>query len=192
MDRLPGMTPEAPATQKIPWFKLAVAAVVLVVIAAVLLRDHSPRELMEHGQALVDRGMALIRSLGPVMYFSAMVVLPAVGAPMLAFTIPAGELFAAKMTLGSVIAVTLVAVAANLALTYWVAHRALRPLVEGLLKRYGYTQQADEMTRRLLERAEGILDTGPFRENYDPQNGAGSHATDFGWSAAHLLLLFAP
>jgi len=32
----------------------------------------------------------------------------------------------------------------------------------------------------------------PIRENYDPRNGAGSHATDFGWSAAHLLLLFAP
>jgi uncharacterized membrane protein YdjX (TVP38/TMEM64 family) len=133
------MPPEAPAARKIPWVKLAVVAVVLVVIAAVLLREHSPRELMDRGQALVDRGMALIRSLGPTMYFSAMVVLPAIGAPMLAFTVPAGELFAAKMTLGGVIAVTLVAVAANLALTYWIAHRALRPLVEGILKRYGYT-----------------------------------------------------
>jgi uncharacterized membrane protein YdjX (TVP38/TMEM64 family) len=118
---------------------LGLRALVLLVVAVLLMRGHSPREVMDRGQALVERGMALIRSGGPWVYFSAMVLLPALGAPMLAFSIPAGEAFAAQMTLGGVIVAALVAIAANLALTYWLGHRALHPLLEGLVKRYGYT-----------------------------------------------------
>ena len=61
------------------------------------------------------------------------------------------------------------------------------------LERYGFADDAREAARRMIEVPEGLYRaTGSIRENYDPQNGAGSHATDFGWSAAHLLLLFAP
>ena len=126
------MTPEAPAAKKIPWVKLAMVAAVLVVVAVLVLRGMNLRQL-------VDQGMALIRGAGPWVFFSAMALLPAIGAPLLFFTILAGEAFAAQITLGGVIAATLVAVAVNLALTYVVAHWALRPALTGLLKRYGYS-----------------------------------------------------
>ena len=133
------MPPETPPARKIPWLRMAVMAVVLVGVAAFLMRGSSVGEVMGRIHALVDRGMALIRSGGPWVYFTAMATLPAVGAPLLAFTVPAGEAFAAQMTLPGVVAATLVAIAVNITLTYWVAHRALRPLVEGLIRRYGYT-----------------------------------------------------
>lgn len=126
------MPPETPTAKKIPWVKLGVVAIVVTVGAVLVWRGANLR-------ALVDQGMALIRSGGPWVFFSAMVVLPAVGAPMLAFSIPAGEAFAPQMTMGGVVAAVLVAIALNLALTYWLAHRALRPLVARIIKRYGYT-----------------------------------------------------
>jgi uncharacterized membrane protein YdjX (TVP38/TMEM64 family) len=43
------------------------------------------------------------------------------------------------MTMGGVLAATLVAIAVNIALTYWLARRAVRPMLERLLKRYGYS-----------------------------------------------------
>jgi putative isomerase len=58
------------------------------------------------------------------------------------------------------------------------------------LRRYGYDAEADEMTTRLLERPEGILGTGPFRENYDPRDGRGARDRHFSWTAAHYLMLF--
>jgi uncharacterized membrane protein YdjX (TVP38/TMEM64 family) len=72
------------------------------------------------------------------VFFTAMAVLPAFGAPMMAFTIPAGEAFAPRMGLGAVIAVALVAVVVNLALAYWVARYALRPALTRLITRFGY------------------------------------------------------
>ena len=58
------------------------------------------------------------------------------------------------------------------------------------LKRYGYDDEADEMTRRLFENATGMMTTTePFRENYNPLNGNGSRGENFSWSAAHYLML---
>jgi uncharacterized membrane protein YdjX (TVP38/TMEM64 family) len=88
---------------------------------------------------LIDQGMAMIRGAGPWVFFSALAVLPVFGAPLLAFTIPAGEAFAGQMTLAGVLAATLAAIAVNLVLTYWLARRAVRPMLERLLRRFGYT-----------------------------------------------------
>jgi uncharacterized membrane protein YdjX (TVP38/TMEM64 family) len=68
-----------------------------------------------------------------------MLLLPAAGVPMLAFTIPAGEAFAPQLGLGGVLALTLVILALNLALIYGLARYALRPVLTGLMKRYGYS-----------------------------------------------------
>ncbi len=58
------------------------------------------------------------------------------------------------------------------------------------LKRYGYDDEADEMTRRLFVNATGMIDTtASFRENYSPLNGNGSRGENFSWSAAHYLML---
>lgn len=126
-------SPEAPLEKKkLPVLQLAVGAVVLLVVAAIVLRG------VDIG-ALKDRAFAIVRDLGPVVFFGAMLILPAVGMPMLAFSIPAGEAFAPRLGLGVVIAIALVVLALNLALTYWLARFALRPFLTGLLKRYGYS-----------------------------------------------------
>jgi uncharacterized membrane protein YdjX (TVP38/TMEM64 family) len=76
-----------------------------------------------------------LRQAGPWVFFAAMAVLPAFGFPIMFFYFWAGPLFASQMTLPGVIAAGLTAVAINSALTFWLANRALRPLVEMLLAR---------------------------------------------------------
>ena len=125
------MSSEAPAVKKLPWVKLAVAGVVLAVAAVLVMRGV---EL----PALINRGMDLIRRVGPVAFFLAMAVLPTAAVPFSLFTIPAGEAFAPQLGLGTVIAIALVVLAVNLALSYWVARYALRPVLTRLLQRYGY------------------------------------------------------
>ena len=125
------MSSEAPAVKKIPWVKLAVAGVVLAVAAVLVVRGVDL-------PALINRGMDLIRRVGPVAFFLAMAVLPTAAVPFSLFTIPAGEAFAPQLGLGTVIAIALVVLAVNLALSYWVARYALRPVLTRLLQRYGY------------------------------------------------------
>lgn len=125
------MPAEAPPKKKLPVLKLALAAVVLAVGAVLVLRGVEV-------PALISRGMEMIRRVGPVAFFAAMAVLPTVAVPISLFTIVAGEAFAPQMGLGAVIAVALVVLAVNLALTYWVARYAARPLLTRLLLRYGY------------------------------------------------------
>lgn len=57
------------------------------------------------------------------------------------------------------------------------------------LKNYGYKQDADALTQKLLNNAEGLLQDAPIRENYHPITGEGLNANHFSWSAAHYLLL---
>jgi len=48
-----------------------------------------------------------------------------------------------------------------------------------------------KLTKKTFERIEGYLDSDkPIRENYNPVTGEGLEATNFSWSAAHLLLLW--
>ncbi|MBW7895529.1 MAG: hypothetical protein H3C27_10485 [Opitutaceae bacterium] len=104
----------------------------LIVAAAVILwwlRDSAPREVL-------DRLLTGVRAAGPTAYFTAMALLPA---PLAWFTVPAGELFAAQLTLPGVVVAALVAVAVQLALSYAVARYGLRPLVARLIRRRGYT-----------------------------------------------------
>ncbi len=61
------------------------------------------------------------------------------------------------------------------------------------LQRYGFADDAREAARRMIEVPQGLFRAnGPIRETYDPRDGTGQNSNDFGWSAAHLLLLFAP
>lgn len=126
------MSPEVPASKrKLPVVKLAIVGVVLAIAGILVLRGLDLR-------GLADSGMAMIRDAGPWAFFSAMTILPAVGVPMLAFTVPAGEAFRAQLGLGTVIALALGCIALNLAFSYWVSRYALRPLLARLLDRYGH------------------------------------------------------
>lgn len=82
----------------------------------------------------LDAMILALREAGPLVFFGAMALLPAVGFPMIAFTLAAGPVFGPVLGTGWVIGWSLLAVAVNLLLTYWLAHRALRPLVSRLLK----------------------------------------------------------
>jgi uncharacterized membrane protein YdjX (TVP38/TMEM64 family) len=122
---------DSPAKRKL-LIRLVVLLVVALVAGVLLLRGI-------HLSQWVERGMAVIRDAGPLVFFLAMALLPAVGVPLMFFTLVAGEAFAAQLTLGGVLAITLVVVAFNLALTYWLARRAVHPLLERLLQRFGYS-----------------------------------------------------
>lgn len=60
--------------------------------------------------------------------------------------------------------------------------------IEGL-KNYGYDNEANSLLANLVDNAEGLLGDQPIRENYNPENGAMQGATNFSWSAAHLMLM---
>jgi uncharacterized membrane protein YdjX (TVP38/TMEM64 family) len=117
--------------RKLPLFQLCIVAFAVIAGGLLLLRGVNLR-------LLVEQGMAAIRSAGPWAFFGGIVVLPTIGAPLLAFTVTAGEAFAPRMTLVGVIFALLAAIAGNLALNYWLARFALRPLLSRVAHHYGY------------------------------------------------------
>jgi uncharacterized membrane protein YdjX (TVP38/TMEM64 family) len=125
--------------RKLPLLPLAAIAIVLLVAAILVIRAVGVHGALERVQSLTEQGIDVIRNLGVVVFFLAMTVLPAFGVPLMAFTITAGQAFEPQLGLAGVIAVSLVALAINLALGYWVSRYALRPLLAGLIKRYGYS-----------------------------------------------------
>lgn len=124
--------PEAPAQKKkVPWLKLAAIAVALLAGAVMLLRGVDFR-------SLIDTVMAEIRAQGPVVFFIAFALLPAFGFPVLAFALTAGPAFSEQLGMPTVVGFVLLAVTANFLLSYGLARRALRPVLEKLMTRFGY------------------------------------------------------
>ncbi|GAB3035262.1 alpha-glucosidase [Bowmanella dokdonensis] len=58
------------------------------------------------------------------------------------------------------------------------------------LNEYGYEKEARTLSMKLLNNADGLLQTSAIRENYHPLTGEMQGATNFSWSAAHLYLLY--
>jgi putative isomerase len=75
---------------------------------------------------------------------------------------------------------------------YWRGRVWLDQVYFGLiaLDNYGYHQEAKALAEKLFHNAEGLSETGAIRENYNPETGAVQGATNFSWSAAHLLMLY--
>lgn len=111
--------------------KLGAVAALMLVAVGLVARGLDLRGLLE-------QGLGLIRSAGPVAFFTAMAVLPACGVPMLAFSLPAVSLFSSRLGTVPVLLLALVALTANMILTYALARRGLRPLLEKLVTRLGY------------------------------------------------------
>ena len=86
----------------------------------------------------IDEGVNLLRAAGPLAFFSAMAVLPAGGAPISIFNLTAGTAFAGQLGMSGVLAAAGLAIAVNLALTYWLARYALRPWLEQMISRTKY------------------------------------------------------
>jgi len=57
------------------------------------------------------------------------------------------------------------------------------------LERQGNRRDAGVLCRRLVQQADGLSGTAPIHENYDPLSGERQGASNFSWSAAHLLLM---
>jgi uncharacterized membrane protein YdjX (TVP38/TMEM64 family) len=125
------MTDPARRPNRALLLKLGVVAGMLVVAAVVVARGLDLRLLLE-------QGLVLIRSAGPVAFFVAMALLPACGVPMLIFSLSVVSLFEARWGTVPVLLLALAALTANMALTYALARRGLRPLLEKLVTRLGY------------------------------------------------------
>jgi uncharacterized membrane protein YdjX (TVP38/TMEM64 family) len=121
--------------RKLPIVRLTIAAVVVGIIGLIVLREIGIARLVQWFDLFVEA----IRDMGPWVFFGAMIILPAVGAPLMAFNLVAGEAFAPQMTMPGVIITVALAIAANLLLTYWLARYALRPLLARVVARYGYS-----------------------------------------------------
>lgn len=89
-------------------------------------------------KGLIQQALDLIRQAGPLVFFASMAILPAVGAPLLAFSLSVGPVFGEKLGLGPVIVYSVCAVLVNMTLSYFLASRALRPLLEKLFTYLGY------------------------------------------------------
>lgn len=121
-----------PATQspRRPWTKKQLG---LVTIASVLVAALAIMVFKTGLIEVLDAVILRLREAGPLVFFVAMALLPAVGFPLMAFTLAAGPVFGPVLGAGWVIVWSLTAVIVNLLLTYWLASRALRPLVSRLL-----------------------------------------------------------
>jgi len=104
---------------------------VLAVAAVLILRGFDVK-------AMIFNIMEFIRLLGPLAFFTAMALLPAVGFPLMAFALTAGPAFGAQLGLGGVLLGSAAAITVNVVLTYWLARRAFRPLLAWVLGRLGY------------------------------------------------------
>ncbi len=123
-------TPKA-SEKKLPLVKIALVLLAAAAIGLLLLRGVNVR-------GLFDSGMAWVRGAGPTAFFLAMALAPAVGAPVLPFDFAAGPLFAEQLGMPLVVAFSILALVTNMLLTYALARRALRPLLEKLMTRLGY------------------------------------------------------
>ncbi len=111
--------------------KLGVVAAVLIAGAVLVMRGYDVK-------GLIQQALELVRSAGPVVFFTAQALLPAVGAPQTAFSLTAGPLFGSQLGMPLVVALSTLALAVNIALTYWLASRLLHPVLEKLFLRLGY------------------------------------------------------
>lgn len=149
--------------RKAALLKLAVAGVLVVVAAAVVLHFVGLDGLVAGAKKAMDTVKTWSKTVGPVPFFAAMALLPAIGFPLMAFSLSAGVLFVPQIGLAWTIVAVLVSLGINLSLTYWLARYALRPLLERLMRRLGYglpaVSKEDHLGMALLLR---IMPGPPF------------------------------
>jgi uncharacterized membrane protein YdjX (TVP38/TMEM64 family) len=125
------MAEPTPRPNRALLFKLIAVGAVVLIVALVAARGLDLK-------GLLAQGLDAIRGAGPVAFFTGMALLPALGAPLLAFSLTAGPVFGPTLGIGWVIALAHLAVLVNMAVSYFLARRALRPLLEKLFARLGY------------------------------------------------------
>ncbi len=58
------------------------------------------------------------------------------------------------------------------------------------MESYGYHDDAVDMATAFFDNADGLVEDGPIRENYNPLTGEQQGAPNFSWSSAHLYMLY--
>ncbi len=124
--------------KKFPLAKLALAAGLAAVLGIALVYALGWQAVLAQAQRMLQHGVALVTGAGPGVYFAAMAVLPAVGAPMAPFALAAGPLFGERLGFPLLILFGVIAITINLTFTYWLARRWLRPFFTQILGRFGY------------------------------------------------------
>lgn len=108
---------------------LALLLLALGVVAAWFAFQHRA-ELGEWAHAVT----AWIRDHGPVPFFTGLALLPAVGLPVSAFYLASGAVFPLWISLIG----TAAGLAVNITITYWMARKWFRHLIEKLLRKTRY------------------------------------------------------
>jgi uncharacterized membrane protein YdjX (TVP38/TMEM64 family) len=119
------------AQRRVRLVKLGAVALVLAIGGLLVLRGYDVKGAFQ-------QGLELVRSAGPLVFFLAMALLPALGVPQSAFIFTAGPLFGAQLGLPVVVLCALLAMLVNMILSYWLGSRVLRPVLEALFQRLGY------------------------------------------------------
>lgn len=152
----------------LPIARLAVIGAVALLVGLVTLQLLGWRHALAIATDTFHAGMRLITTAGPTLFFVAMAVLPALGAPTSAFSLTAGPAFGADLGTPAVVLLGVAAIVVNLTFTYWLARRWVRPLVARIVTRFGYaipTVQGDDVTELIV-----ILRVTPgvpfFAQNY--------------------------
>ena len=114
--------------------KLWIVGLTLVLLGGALFALAGHFEI----RAWMDQVVEYVRDAGAIPFFTAMTLLPAVGFPLSAFTLVAGPVFGPTMGVGFVVLCGVLAIAINVALSYWLAARALRPVAEWVVRKLGY------------------------------------------------------
>lgn len=122
----------SPTAKKVPWLKLGIAAAVVAVVGILILRGVDVR-------AWLNRLMDMVRSAGPTAFFLGLVLLPAMGVPVLAFVLTAGSAFGPQLGMPLVVTLCIVCTILNLILSYSLARWAFRPGLTRLMQRMGYS-----------------------------------------------------
>jgi uncharacterized membrane protein YdjX (TVP38/TMEM64 family) len=123
-------TPPFPKNRALQ-LKLVASGIVLGAGALLVLRGVDVK-------TLIEQGLDLLRSAGPLAFFIGMALLPLVGVPMLAFSLPAISLFGPRFGAPLTVAISLAAVTVNFCAAYALARRGLRPILSALVTRLGY------------------------------------------------------
>jgi uncharacterized membrane protein YdjX (TVP38/TMEM64 family) len=110
---------------------LGVLAVLAVVAGYFVLRGMDLR-------GLFNVAMEHVRAAGPLVFFAAMAVLPAIGAPILAFILMAGPAFEPQLGRGGVLAACAVSNLLSISMGYWLARQWLRPWLQKFVTRSGH------------------------------------------------------
>ncbi|HVT72661.1 MAG TPA: VTT domain-containing protein [Lacunisphaera sp.] len=110
----------------------------LIAVVALVLGAGALLALGVDLRSLVERGLALIRGAGPVVYFLCMAIVPAAPVPFLLFLLPVVSLFGEQLGTPLVVVLGLLAATTNMALTYSLARWLLRPLLARIIAWLGY------------------------------------------------------